>query len=71
MLKINSTEETAVDTEYYWRSMDSCPVGVKVQLLNIGGVAVYGKIGSKDRQHYTGWAPLPKRIPENTDGTYS
>ncbi len=49
----------AVDTSYYWLPMDTCPRGVKVQLLNPGGVAVYGKWTGKG--DWLGWAPVPKR----------
>lgn len=51
----------AVDHEYFWRPMQDCPLGVKVQLLNPGGVAVYGRVTPSNRAHWDGWAPLPKR----------
>jgi len=63
---IDSTGSVAVDKDYFWRSLDTCPLGVKVQLLGAGGVAVYG--------HYTGhafwthWAPLPKLKKEIENG---
>ena len=60
--KIN-IEGVAVDTEYFWRDMSSCPIATKVQLLNPGGVAVYGKWDGKS-QSWQGWAPLPKRIKQ-------
>lgn len=60
--KINSAHTAAVDQTYFWNeNMADCPLGVKVQLLGAGGVAVYA--------HYHGdpfweaWAPLPKRRP--------
>lgn len=51
----------AVDTAYYWQDMASAPTGVKVQLLNKGGVAVYGTVSNNNHQDWLGWAPLPKR----------
>lgn len=56
-----NNERVAVDQDYYWQPMSTCPLGSKVQLLNPGGVAVYGKVSNKDIHNYTGWAPLPKR----------
>lgn len=52
--------EVAVDQTYHWRPMDTCPLGVKVQLLNPSGVALYGKATPRDRDSWRGWAPLPK-----------
>lgn len=49
----------AVDHDYFWRPIETCPRSVKVQLLGKGGVAVYGQYhGSGD--FWTHWAPLPK-----------
>ena len=59
-IKIN-TEGVAVDSAYFWRPMDTCPANTKVQLLNAGGVAVYGKWNGKDTE-WQAWAPLPKRM---------
>ena len=56
---IDSTGTTAVDPNYYWRSMDTCPLNQKVQLLGAGGVATYSAYGGKDL-FWQGWAPLPK-----------
>lgn len=50
--------EVASDTEYHWLSMDTCPIGVKVQLRGIGGIAVYNKWNGKD-DFWTHWAPIP------------
>jgi hypothetical protein len=57
-----SSKPVAVDPEYFWRSMLSCPRGVKVQLLNSGGVATYGTYDGRD-PFWQGWAPLPARPP--------
>ena len=51
--------EVAVDTAYYWLPMETCPKGVKVQLLNPGNVAVYGTY-TGSAGYWKGWAPLPK-----------
>lgn len=59
LTRTDSTHTAAVDPDYYWRPMSTCPVGSKVQLLNAGGVAVYGKWNGKDN-FWQGWAPLPK-----------
>ncbi len=53
----------AVDKANSFRPMDTCPTGVKVQLLNPGFVAVYGSIGEGMRKSFRGWAPLPS-VPD-------
>ena len=56
-MTLDSTHTAAVDRTYPWRSIATCPRGVKVLLLGAGGVAV---IGIFDRsQFWQGWAPLP------------
>jgi hypothetical protein len=57
---IDSTGTAAVDHTYFWQPMDTCPRGVKVQLLNAGGVAVYGQYQTDS--FWKGWAPLPKNL---------
>lgn len=61
MTREDTTRTTIVDDDYHWREMDSVPLGKKVQLLNLGGVAVYGSVTSKTRGDWLGWAPLPTR----------
>ncbi|MFM7009713.1 MAG: hypothetical protein ACKO0Z_10345 [Betaproteobacteria bacterium] len=63
-VEINSARTVAVDREYYWQPMDTCPRGVKVQLLGAGGVAVYGQYHGKD-PWWTHWAPLPVKPKED------
>ncbi len=59
--KINGDQTVAVSNEVFWNDdMDSCPRGVKVQLLGAGGVALYGTYDGKDK-FYTSWAPVPRR----------
>ena len=63
MTHLNADQTVAVDPDYFWRPMKTCPVSVKVQLLGEGGVAIYGTHDGKD-PFWQGWAPLPKRPPE-------
>lgn len=65
-MQIDSTAVAAVDPDYYWQSLSTCPRGVKVQLLSIEGVAVYGNYDGKDT-FWTHWAPLPKKPKHNND----
>ena len=59
MTHLNSDQTVAVDPDYFWRPMKTCPRAVKVQLLGLGGVATYGTHDGKD-PFWQGWAPLPK-----------
>jgi hypothetical protein len=61
----DNTGTATVDSDYYWRPMSSCPIGSKVQLLNLGGVAVYGKVTPRSIHEWKFWAPLPK-IPKDS-----
>lgn len=65
--KINSAGTVAVDQHYYWQEMDTCPQGVKVQLLNPGGVAIYGTYRKNVNEGWLKWAPLPKIRPYRPD----
>lgn len=58
-IKVNRSN-VAVDQNYFWQHMDTCPKGVKVQLLGAGGLPMYGNWDGKDG-FYTDWAPLPKK----------
>lgn len=58
-IRLDSSRQAAVDGGYHWRPMESCPRGVKVQLLGAGGVASYGSWDGKN-DFWRGWAPLPK-----------
>jgi len=57
---VNTDEATAVSNETYLQPMDTCPIGVKVQLENPGGVLVYGTWNGKSNM-WKSWAPLPRR----------
>lgn len=58
--RLNSDKTVAVSGTQYWESMDSCPRGVKVQLLGQGGVAAYAQYDGRN-PFWTGWAPLPRK----------
>lgn len=60
---LDSTGTTAVDRNYFWQPLSTCPRGAKVQLLGKGGVAMYGTYTGKET-FYTHWAPLPKLSKE-------
>ena len=58
MIQTNRT--VAVDQNYYWQPMDTCPRGVKVQMLSAGGVALYSTYNGA-AGFWRGWAPLPNK----------
>lgn len=59
-----STDRTvAVDRGYAWQPIESCPQGLKVQLLTRHGIAVHGQYRLSDRS-FIAWAPLPSIPPE-------
>lgn len=62
-VRTNQDQKVAVDHNYFWQPISTCPCGVKVQLLGKGGVAVYGAYNGRD-EFWVAWAPLPKRPPE-------
>lgn len=59
MTQLNADGTVAVDPDYFWRPITTCPRSVKVQLLGKGGVAIYSTYNGTD-SFWTGWAPLPK-----------
>ena len=68
MTQLNSDQTVSVDPDYFWRAMETCPRGVKVQLLGAGGVALYSQYNGTDK-FWRGWAPLPKRAPKQEDNS--
>ena len=58
--KLNTERTVAVSGTQYWEPMDSCPRGVKIQLLGQGGVATYASYDGYSR-FWVGWAPLPRK----------
>ena len=63
MTQLDSTGTTAIDPNYFWQPIETCPLGVKVQLNSPAGVATYGTLSSKDN-FWSHWAPLPKMKKE-------
>lgn len=59
-MRINTAGTVAVDAGVFWQPMRSCPQGVKVQLLGVGGVAVYDNWNGRDT-FWLGWSPLPSK----------
>lgn len=60
---INKSEAIAVAEGYYLQPMATCPIGVKVQLMNPGGVLTYGTWDGKNKT-WQAWAPLPRKPKE-------
>jgi hypothetical protein len=65
-VSISTDKSSVVDSGYFWRPMQTCPLSRKVQLLGLGGVAVYGQWNGSDT-FWRGWAPLPKIPKEMRD----
>jgi len=59
-----TNDQAVVDAEYFWQPIRTCPLGVRVQLLNRAGIASTGKIGGNRDGWWVGWAPLPKIPPD-------
>ncbi len=57
---LNKDQTVAIDSTYHWQKMETCPRGVRVQLLGNGGVATYG-VYNGDRSFWRMWAPLPTK----------
>jgi hypothetical protein len=57
-----SNKEVITDPALIYRSMDTCPTGPKVLLLNRAGIAQTWWWDGKD-DWYIGWHPLPKIPP--------
>ena len=53
------TKDAITDPALVWRTMENCPTGPKVLLLNKAGIASTGWWDGKDRW-WVGWFPLPK-----------
>lgn len=60
-VKTSADGSVAVDPDYFWQPMGTCPVGQKVQLLTVHGVAIYGNYSSHQARSYMAWAPLPRK----------
>ena len=67
-ISINNRDNVAVSNQTFLvPDMKSCPIGVKVQLLNKGGVLVYGNYDGKSKD-WLAWAPLPRIRKDNNAG---
>lgn len=63
LFRLNFDRTVAIDTQVSFYPIDDCPMGVKVQLLTIGGVATYGIINHpKDADSFQGWRPVPAGV---------
>jgi hypothetical protein len=58
--QISSDRTTAVSTETYWKPMSTAPLGVKIQVLNLGNVATFTVLSEKERGQWLGWYPMLK-----------
>lgn len=61
LYRLNTDSTVAIDNQVSFYPMESCPIRVKVQLHTLGGVAVYGMLGTTpdERNMYQGWRPIP------------
>ena len=59
-LTMKSNDPVVVHEHEEWR-YEEAPRGVKVQLLTIGDIAVYGEWKGKLGEFYKGWHPVPRR----------
>lgn len=58
--KLNAERTVAIDLYVRFYPIETCPTGVKVQLLTIGGIAIYGRLSSiQGSESYQGWRPVP------------
>ena len=63
--RLDSTATAYVDPSYNWIPIDpTTPRGVTVQLLGMGGCAIYARYSGDG--FWTHWAPLPTRQKEAT-----
>ena len=61
--KISGDGTTAVDPDYFWRTLDTCPRGVSVWLLTRWGRAIDGQY-NPNSFGIVAWCPKPK-IPQH------
>ena len=59
IIKENHGTRVAVTPAYFWEPMHTCPLGCKVQLKTLHGVAVYGTVTHSTRGQWAEWAPMP------------
>lgn len=58
--RLSTDRSSAVDLDYEWQPLETAPRGVKIQLLTVGRVGVYGQLDSRNNAHFLAWAPVPK-----------
>ena len=61
--KISDDGTTAVDPNYYWQDLSTCPRGVSVWLLTRYGKPIDGQWDGQDK-NVVAWCPKPK-IPQH------
>jgi len=64
---VNDASPVASTGEFRFRSdIENAPTGKKLQLINEGGVAVYGVLTNDNRHHYIEWQYCLKRSLKTT-----
>lgn len=65
-IKENHGVRVAVTNTYYWEPIGTAPIGCKLQLKTIHGVATYGEVNEKNRGAFIQWAPMPatRKLPK-------
>jgi len=69
---MTTNQEAITDPGLFWRTMEDCPTGPRILLLNKAGIAQTGRWEGKD-DWWVGWCPLPKippHIRELVEPTY-
>ena len=59
---MTTNQEAITDPGLFWRTMEDCPTGPRILLLNKAGIAQTGRWEGKD-DWSVGWCPLPKIPP--------
>jgi hypothetical protein len=65
--KPNSADVVTDRSQVFCYDLDAAPLGQKLQLLTVGGVALYGQMTRADQRGDQGiiaWHPLPVRDKE-------
>ena len=55
---LNQDRTVSIVRGYHWEPMNTCPLGVTVQLKGLGGMPTQG-IYSKGDDFWVAWAPFP------------
>ena len=62
VVKVSSTHKVAVDQDYFWQPLETCPRGANVWLLTKYGKSIEGMYAPGDKT-VVAWCPRPK-VPE-------